>query len=162
MQTTRRDFLALGRAGGAGLMLVGACLPLTAQAADMPDPLAANDQRKAFDTHTVDEVVRKLGGDGAQASEEIELTAPEIAESGATVPVTIQSHLPGTAMIAIVTEKNPRALTAVFHIPEGTEPYIETRVKMAETAALTALVQADGGFYTADRTVRVTIGGCGD
>jgi sulfur-oxidizing protein SoxY len=77
------------------------------------------------------------------------------------VPVVIQSKLPGTRMIAIVSEKNPHALSAAFHFPEGTEPYVMTRVKIAETSHLRALVQTDKGFFYTEKLVKVTLGGCG-
>lgn len=162
MKANRRTFLKVMDAGGAFALLAGAGFaPDLAMAADMPDPLAPNDKRKEFDTRTLNDVVKDLGGSSAQASTDITMTAPDIAENGAVVPVTIESKLPGTKSIAIVVEKNPRALTAVFHIPEGTEPFISTRIKLAETAPVIALVQTDKGFFTANRIVKVTLGGCG-
>lgn len=162
MKASRRTFLRVVDAGGAYVLLAGSGLaPRLALAAEMPDPLAPNDHRKEFDTRTLDDVVKDLGGSSAQPSTDIKMTAPDIAENGAVVPVTIDSQLPGTKSIAIVVEKNPRALTAVFHIPDGTEPFISTRIKLAETTKVTALVQTDKGFFTADRLVKVTLGGCG-
>jgi sulfur-oxidizing protein SoxY len=52
-------------------------------------------------------------------------------------------------------------LSAVFHLPAGTEPYVSTRVKIAETSKLFAVVQTDQGFFHASRLVKVTLGGCG-
>ncbi len=123
--------------------------------------MAAGDDRKPFEAQTLDDVVKALGGSKAQASTEISLQAPPIAENGAVVPLVIESKLPGTRMIAIVSEKNPHALTAAFHIPDGTEPYIMTRVKIAETSKVYALVQTDKGFFYTDQLVKVTLGGCG-
>jgi len=162
MRESRRKVIEIAGKGSAAAVLLGSgWLSGTASAADMPNPLAPNDQRKQFDTHTLAEVVKDLGGSQAQRSDAIELTAPEIAENGAVVPVQIESKLPGTKLIAILTEKNPRALTAVFHIPDGTEPWVATRVKLAETAKIIALVQSDDGFHYAEREVKVTLGGCG-
>lgn len=162
MKTNRRTFLKVIDAGGAlALFGTSALLPGVATAAEMPNPLAPSDHRKEFDTRTLSEVVKDLGGSAAQASSDITMTAPDIAENGAVVPVTIDSKLPGTKAIAIVVEKNPRALTAVFHFPDGTEPFVSTRIKLAETTKVTALVQTDKGFFTADRVVKVTLGGCG-
>ena len=97
----------------------------------------------------------------AQKSTDIQLKAPPIAENGAVVPVMVESKLPNTQTIAIISEKNPHALSAAFHIPEGTEPYVLTRVKIAETSKLYALVKTDKGFFYTDQLVKVTLGGCG-
>ena len=160
MSMSRRTFLQT-TAGGSALLVVAAAgftPPLGLAAAE---PAGQLDPRKSFQAHTLDEVVKAFGGSGAQQSSEIALQAPEIAENGAVVPLVIESKLPGTRMIAIVSEKNPHALSAVFNIPEGTEPYVMTRVKIAETSKVTALVQTDKGFFYTDQLVKVTLGGCG-
>lgn len=162
MKTGRREFLKVVGGGSALALVVGSgWIPSVAAAVELPDPLAPDDHRKQFDSHTLDAVVKDLGGSNAQHSSDIQLTAPDIAENGAVVPIEIESKLPNTKMIAIVTEKNPRALTAAFHIPDGTEAYVSTRVKLIGTAKVTALVQTDKGFFYTDKLVKVTLGGCG-
>ena len=69
--------------------------------------------------------------------------------------------MPKTDAIAILIEKNPNMLAAVFDIPPGTEPAITTRVKMAQTSNIYALIRADGKYYVASKEVKVTLGGCG-
>ena len=71
------------------------------------------------------------------------------------------AKVPNTRMIAIISEKNPHALSAAFHFPEGADPYVMTRVKIAETSNVYALVQTDKGFFYTDQLVKVTLGGCG-
>lgn len=161
MNSTRRRFLQVGAGGGVALLLVAAGLPPRFALAAQGNPLAAGDDRKPFEAMTLDEVVRQMGGDKAEASTGIDLKAPEIAENGAVVPIEITSNLPGTKMIAIVSEKNPHALSAAFRIPEGTEAFVSTRVKVAETSKVYALVQTDKGFFYTDHLVKVTLGGCG-
>ena len=58
-------------------------------------------------------------------------------------------------------ESNPYPLVARFDIAPGTEPFLSTRVKLAQTGTTYALVQADGRLYSASRDTRVVIGGCG-
>lgn len=163
MSTSRRTFLKLAGGGSALALLVGTgFVPRRAWAADeVLHALAPGDNRKEFEAHTLDEVVKAFGGAPSQESKDIELTAPEIAENGAVVPIEIQSKLPNTKMICVVCEKNPNALTAAFKLPEGTEPYISMRMKLAETATVTALVQTDQGFFHTGKQVKVTLGGCG-
>ena len=106
-------------------------------------------------------MIRALGGTGTRESADVTVIAPEIAENGAVVPIQIVSGLPATQAIAIAIEKNPRLLAAYFEIPEGTLADIQTRVKMAETCNVYALVKADGGFYYASKEIKITAGGCG-
>jgi sulfur-oxidizing protein SoxY len=160
MKVSRRRFLQVSTGGSAALLLASSAL-IARIAAAAPSPLAAGDNRKQFEAQSLDDVVKQLGGKSAQLSDEIHLKAPEIAENGAVVPIEIESKLPGTKLIAIVSEKNPHALSATFNVPAGTEPYVSTRVKVAETSKVIALVQTDQGFFYAERLVKVTLGGCG-
>ena len=115
----------------------------------------------AFEAKSMDEVLDALGAAIPENSASIQLTAPEIAENGAFVPVTVSSNLSRTEQISILVEKNPNTLAANFVLPEGTEGFITTRIKMGQTDTVIALVKADGKFYRASREVRVTVGGCG-
>src|SRR5690606_23269489 len=92
----------------------------------------------------------------------IDLQTPEIADNGAQVPVSVYSHIPDTAQIVLLVEKNPFPLAASFNFPEGTEPAIQTRVKMAESSRVLALVRtSQGKLYMTAKETRVTLGGCG-
>jgi sulfur-oxidizing protein SoxY len=100
-------------------------------------------------------------GSAPVPSQDIEIVAPEIAENGAVVPITVNSKLAKTQSIAILVEKNPNMLSALFDIPDGTDPFVATRVKMAQTSNVSALVKADGKYYLASKEIKVTLGGCG-
>jgi sulfur-oxidizing protein SoxY len=117
--------------------------------------------QNAFSAKTMEEVVKALGGTNAGESNDIALTIPEIAENGAVVPVVIESKLANTRSIAILVEKNPSALSAIFDIPEGTDPYIGARIKIGSTSNVYALVKTDTGFFITSKQVKVTLGGCG-
>ena len=117
--------------------------------------------KAAFDTKSLNDAVKAMGGGNAVESKDITITSPDIAENGAVVPFTIASKVPNTAAIAILVEKNPNILAANFDIPQGTEPWVNTRVKMGQTSNVIALVKADGKFYYAAKEVKVTLGGCG-
>jgi sulfur-oxidizing protein SoxY len=123
--------------------------------------LAQEWNKAAFETKSVAETVKALGGGGSTPSASIEIIAPDIAENGAVVPVAVESRLPKTQAIAILVEKNPNTLSAEFAIPAGTDPFVGTRVKMAETSNVYALVIADGKYFHAVKEIKVTIGGCG-
>ena len=150
----RRNFMQQGGMAGV-LASLGALgwLPAQAQAQDW--------NRVAFEARALEDVLKALGGGGAARSDQITLTAPEIAEHGAVVPVTAGSRLPATEGLAILVEKNPNMLAALFQFPPGTLPEVNTRVKMAQTCNVFALARTGGGFFYTTREVKITLGGCG-
>lgn len=154
MDRNRRDFV---RAGGVLGLMVAAGL-LTAEQAQAQQ---AAWNKAAFDTKSVDDTVKALGGSAAAQSGDITITAPDIAENGAVVPVGVTSKIPNTQAIYILVEKNPNTLAAGFAIPAGTDANIATRIKMGQTSNVYAVVKADNKFYTAAKEVKVTLGGCG-
>ncbi len=156
MDSKRRDMLKTG----GGLTL----LSLVAAAGWLKpgDAWAADWNKAAFETKSMDETMKALGGAAPAQSKDITFVAtPDIAENGAVVPVGVVSAIPKTESISILVEKNPNMLTAVFDIPPGTEPAISTRVKMGQSSNVYALVKADGKYYVASKEIKVTLGGCG-
>jgi sulfur-oxidizing protein SoxY len=126
------------------------------------DAHAAAWNKGAFEATTVDAAVKALGGGTPAQSKDISFVqTPDIAENGAVVPIGVASAIPKTEAIAILVEKNPNMLAAVFDIPAGTDPTVSTRVKMAQSSNVYALVKADGKYYVASKEVKVTLGGCG-
>ena len=118
--------------------------------------------KAAFDTKSLADAVKAMGGANPTESKDIQfVNTPDIAENGAVVPFTIVSKIPKTEQMALLVEKNPNILAASFTIPEGTEPWINTRAKMGQTSNVIALVKADGKYYYAAKEVKVTLGGCG-
>jgi sulfur-oxidizing protein SoxY len=153
MDSGRREFLQAGT--GAGVLALAAGLLRPGEA------IAQQWNKAAFDTKSVAATLKALGGSGSTESAQIQINAPDIAENGAVVPITIESAIPRTTTIAILIEKNPNTLSADFEIPEGTDPFITTRVKMAETSNIYAVVKADGKYFHAVKEIKVTLGGCG-
>ncbi len=157
MDMRRRDVLKQG--GGVTL----ASLLVAAGWLKPGEAFAADPWNKAaFEAKSLDDAVKALGGSGSAQSRDITFVqTPDIAENGAVVPVGVSSAIPKTTAIAILIEKNPNVLAAVFEIPAGTEPTVSTRVKIGQSSNVHALVKADGKFYVATKEVKVTLGGCG-
>ena len=107
------------------------------------------------------DALKALGAGNPVESKDIVITAPDIAENGAVVPVAVTSKIPNTQQISIITEKNPRPLMATFDVSNGSESYISTRIKMGGTSNVWAVVKADGKFFAAKKEVKITVGGCG-
>ncbi len=155
MNEKRRDVLKTG--GGLTLLSLAAAAGWIA-----PGDAHADWNKAAFETKSLDETVKAVGGSTAAPSKDITFFAtPDIAENGAVVPVGVTSAIPKTESIAILIEKNPNMTAAIFEIPPGTDPSISTRVKMGQSSNVYALVKADGKFYVASKEIKVTLGGCG-
>jgi sulfur-oxidizing protein SoxY len=118
--------------------------------------------RNAFEARSIADAVKAYGGAAPAESKDVVLTAPEIAENGAVVPMTIASSLPGVKYLLLLVEKNPNALVARFDVSEAVEPSFATRAKMAQTSDVYAVaVTADNKAFFAKKEVKVTLGGCG-
>jgi sulfur-oxidizing protein SoxY len=155
MQSSRRKVLQ----GTGGLAVMG-----LAMAAGLVKPGLARAEawnKAAFESKSVPDAMKALAGAQPVESRDIAINSPDIAENGAVVPFSVESKLPKTESIALLVEKNPNVLAADFQIPQGTDPWINTRVKMARTSRVIALVKADGKYYYTAKEVKVTLGGCG-
>jgi sulfur-oxidizing protein SoxY len=138
MKLSRRDALWAGLGGIA--------------AATLSNPLFAA---------TVEELTASFTGGAAAGTEGITLTAPEIAENGNTVPVSVDA--PGAVAIMLLAAGNPEPAVVTFAFgPAAGSQMAATRIRLAKTQDVIALAKmADGSIVQASATVKVTIGGCG-
>jgi sulfur-oxidizing protein SoxY len=150
--TNRRDMLTTS-AQLAGLLATAGLLPTAAQAAWT---------NAAFDAKTLAEAAKALGGGAPTESKDVTITGPDIAENGAVVPVGCSTSLPGVKRLALMVEKNPNALAAVFDVSDAVEANFNTRVKMGQSSNVFAVAfMADGKVLYAAKEIKVTLGGCG-
>ena len=163
MTTTDTGFAATRR-----LILQGAATVALVGLGNLPFSLApafaaANDKypEDAFKAKGDAEAIKSLYGKAAEPSDKVKLDAPEIAENGAVVPISVSTTLPDVTSISILVAENPNALAASYRIPAGTVPSVANRLKMAKTSNVIAVVEAGGKLYSATKEVKVTVGGCG-
>ena len=137
MNFTRRETLAVS-----GATLVATLLPLKLMAST-PD------------------LISDITGGVKASSGGIDLTAPEIAENGNTVPISVDA--PGAVAITVLAAGNPTPGVAKFNFGAGSGAQTcSTRIRLAGTQDVIAVAEmADGSFSAAHQTVKVTIGGCG-
>ncbi|MWB77905.1 thiosulfate oxidation carrier protein SoxY [Pseudooceanicola sp. 216_PA32_1] len=138
MDFTRRDTLALGL--GAAAMTV---LPFRVNAA------------------ATDDLIAEFTGGAEMGAGGLTLTAPEIAENGNTVPISVDAE--GATAIMVLATGNPTPPVATFNFGElaGSQS-ASTRIRLAGTQELIAIARmSDGSFQRDSKTVKVTIGGCG-
>ena len=117
---------------------------------------------KAFDAKTIADAVKALGGGAPSESKEVTITAPDIAENGAVVPLGVATTLAGVKQLLLLVEKNPSALIAAFNVNDSVEANFLTRAKMGQSSDVYAVaIMADGKALYAKKEVKVTLGGCG-
>lgn len=146
--------------GAASVALLGlGNLPFAAT----PARAAANDKypEDAFRQKSEADAIKALYGRTAELSDKVKLDAPEIAENGGVVPISVTTTLDKVTSISFFVAENPNALAASYRIPDGTVPSVANRLKMAKTTNVVAIVEADGKLYSATKEVKVTVGGCG-
>jgi sulfur-oxidizing protein SoxY len=111
---------------------------------------------------SVDEAVAAFtGGAAVTDGPGVTLTAPEIAENGNTVPVSVDA--PGALSILVLATGNPTPAVATFTFGELAGAHAaSTRIRLSKTQDVVAIAKlADGTFVRASSEVKVTIGGCG-
>jgi sulfur-oxidizing protein SoxY len=162
MSTTENGFPATRR-----LILQGAGVVALVGLGNLPFGLApafaANDKypEDAFKAKSDADAIKALYGKTAEPSDKVKMDAPEIAENGAVVPISVSTTLADVTSISFLVADNPNALAASYKIPAGTMPSVANRLKMAKTSNVIVIVEAGGKLYSATKEVKVTVGGCG-
>jgi sulfur-oxidizing protein SoxY len=114
-----------------------------------------------------DQIAKFTGGKAAvQGKVSIEL--PEIAENGNTVPLSVAVDAPMTAdnyvsEVLVVADGNPNPGVATFHFSAlSGKAEASTRIRLATTQNIVAVAKTNKGeYFTGQKLVKVTIGGCG-
>jgi sulfur-oxidizing protein SoxY len=148
-QVSRRDALALG-ASGAALTVIGWSTSADAAAKEAAEQIA-----------------KFTGGKTAEKGK-ISIELPEIAENGNTVPLAVSVDATMTAdnyvsEILVVADGNPNPGVATFHLsPLAGKAEASTRIRLATTQNIIVVAKTSKGeFFTNQKLVKVTIGGCG-
>ena len=142
----RRNFLL-------GLLSMAFLAPLHA--------FAALWNKAAFEAVKLDDASQNLKINNEIPSQDIQVSAPDMAENGAIVQVEIRSNIPNTESLMILVEKNPTPLIAHYKFSNGAEPFIVTRIKMAETSDIKVVAKVGSQYFTNAKNVVVLENGCG-
>ncbi len=117
---------------------------------------------KAFEAKNLADVLKTIGVGAPAESKDVSITAPDIAENGAVVPMGAATTLAGVKQLLVLVEKNPSALIAMFNLTDSVDANISTRAKMGQSSDVYAVaVMNDGRALFAKKEVKVTLGGCG-
>ena len=149
MNMNRRQALGFGAAAAAFAVTGFRAMPASASAED------------------AEKMVMEFAGK-APESGKISLNAPEIAENGNTVPITVSVESPMTAQsyvqeVLVLAEQNPAPGVATLHFtPLSGKAEAALRIRLAKTQNVIAVAKmSDGGVFMEKKVVKVTIGGCG-
>ena len=155
MNLLRRKFVKTATFVGAAVTTLGSgvLLPQRVLGAYAKDAFTARDVSGAL--------TNSLGSNQHSSSDKVKLKAPDIAENGAVVPITVSCDMDNVEGISIVAEGNPQPLTSTYQLSPACEGFVSTRIKMGKTSNVLAVVKADGKLYSTVKEVKVTIGGCG-
>ena len=146
-QLSRRAALTLA-AAGAALGFVGSGKRASAAAKEAADQIA-----------------QFTGGKTAEKGK-VSIELPEIAENGNTVPLSVDAPMAAdnhVSEILVVADGNPNPGVATFHFsPLSGKAAASTRIRLAATQNIIAVAKTSKGeFFTNQKLVKVTIGGCG-
>jgi sulfur-oxidizing protein SoxY len=124
--------------------------------------------RNAFATPDQTREWLSAAAKGTPKQGKVTLKAPEIAENGNAVPVTVsvESEMTDKSFVKaiyIAADGNPNPGVATYEFtPLSGKAEIQLRVRLAQTQNLVVVAEMnDGALYTASREIKVTIGGCG-
>ena len=155
MNHQRRTLLKASMASGTIAIAIGAGLL-------SPQTVLAAWPKAAFDAKGMDEALKSLlGSTQSSPSSDIQVEAPDIAENGAVVSVTVKTTIPNAEQISILVPENVSPLCASYLLSGNTEGFVSGRIKMRKTSDVIAIVKAGGKLHMAKKPVKVTLGGCG-
>jgi sulfur-oxidizing protein SoxY len=144
MAVARRDFIR----GMSTVLLVPAIANAAGQQEGLPDAL-------------LQDVLRRLFGEKRmQPGPRIDMRIVDLAEDGSVVPIQIRTDYSDVRSIAILADRNPVALVAHFTLGPHAEPFISTRIKLAESTWVRAVAATAMHLYENHKFVRVVQGGC--
>ena len=148
MSISRRAFVQASMAG----MALGATAVGKANAA-LP--------AQVFEAKTPTDAIRAaLGSAEIVPSDAVKVSAADRAEIGDVVPVSVDADLPEIESITLVAEKNPVPVIAVYRLAPEVEGFLATRIKLAATGNVMALVQSGGKLHMASKAIEVGLSGC--
>jgi sulfur-oxidizing protein SoxY len=148
----RRTFLKGSLAAGVTGAAIGGGL--------LAPSMAFADATDAFAATSLEDAVKALGIT-TEDSDKVTVTAPDLAENSAVVPVEVKTSIEGATEIMVMISNNPTVYAAKFTLGEGIDPAVKCRFKVGKTGDVVAIVKAGDKYYMGKKAVKVTKGGCG-
>jgi sulfur-oxidizing protein SoxY len=113
------------------------------------------------------ELIKRLTGKTATASDRLHLVMPRTFPNGYTVPLNVDIDSPMTEndyvkYVRVVAPRNPLIEVATFHfVPQLSQPRVSTRIRLAEPQDVLAFAELNDGTLLMTKTwVDVATNGC--
>ena len=113
------------------------------------------------------ELIKRLTGRTATASDRLHLVMPRTFPNGYTVPLNVDIDSPMTEndyvrYVRVVASRNPLIEVATFHfVPQLSQPRVSTRIRLAEPQDVLAFAELNDGTLVMTKTwVDVATNGC--
>ena len=111
--------------------------------------------------------ILEVFGNGKVRDGRIALIAPKLAETGNSVPITVQVDSPMTEAdyvrrIAVFAEQNPRPkIVELFFSPASGLAEVETSIRLSGTQGVVVVAEmSDGSLWRTREQIRVVVGAC--
>ena len=104
---------------------------------------------QAFEAKQTDQVMAALEATAVPVSADLQIEAPQKAENGAVVQVELTSYQPAGSVrsLRLLADANPTPLIASFELGKQVLPKVVTRVKLAQSGEVIALLQQVNGQF---------------
>lgn len=124
-------------------------------------PVRGAPPASAFAETGLAQALRACFGDRPlRETDHVQIDIAPVAEDGAIVPVQVRIDLPGARTLALFSDRNPVPLLARFHLSARLGTQVGTRIKLAESGTVVAVVDTGSELLVTRRPVAVTHGGC--
>ena len=123
----------------------------------------ANWNKDAFHSKHYQKGLESLYGSKLiEKTNNIKIQAPDVAENGASVPITASSSIKGIETFSIFIENNPLPLIASYNLSKNAIPNFSVRVKIAKSSPIHVVVKSQGKLLYSSKKIHVSVGGCAE
>ena len=123
----------------------------------------ANWNKEAFHSKQYQKSIESLYGSKIlEKTSNIKILAPDVAENGASVPITVLSSIKEVETLSIFIENNPLPLIASYNLKQYAIPNFSVRVKIAKSSPIHVVVKSQGKLLSSSKKIHVSVGGCAE
>lgn len=123
----------------------------------------ANWNQDAFHSRHYQKALESLYGSNViKKTNNIKIQAPDVAENGASVPITVSTSIKDIENLSIFIENNPLPLIASYNLSKNAIPNFSVRVKIAKSSPIHVVVKSQGKLLSSSKKIHVSVGGCAE
>ncbi|GIT07110.1 MAG: hypothetical protein CM1200mP30_07400 [Pseudomonadota bacterium] len=153
---TRKEFFNRISVSSVSVFAFGSLLPF-------PFRGLANWNQDAFHSRHYQKALESLYGSNViKKTNNIKIQAPDVAENGASVPITVSTSIKGIETLSIFIENNPLPLIASYNLRQYAIPNFSVRVKIAKSSPIHVVVKSQGKLLSSSKKIHVSVGGCAE